>query len=183
MRGKSHVKSVYSIFHTAAGWVGILSSPAGIKRVTLPQKSEDEAREALGSGPVQAAPADGGLNDLIAQFRGYYSGRRVVITGSPDLSAATPFQRDVWQAARLIPYGETRSYRWVAEKIGKPGAARAVGQALGKNPCPVIVPCHRVLNNNGGLGGFSGGIEMKKQLLKLEGAPISRGKTGAAAKA
>jgi len=74
----------------------------------------------------------------------------------------------VWQATRLIPYGETRSYLWVAVQIGKPGAARAVGQALGRNPLPVIVPCHRVIAADGGLGGFTGGLEMKRRLLELE---------------
>jgi len=74
----------------------------------------------------------------------------------------------VWQATRLIPYGETRSYLWVAVQIGKPGAARAVGQALGRNPLPVIIPCHRVIASDGGLGGFTGGLVMKRRLLELE---------------
>jgi len=98
----------------------------------------------------------------------YFTGQRVDFPDRLDLSGATPFQRGVWQAARLIPYGETRSYAWVAGQIGKPKAARAVGQALGRNPLPLIVPCHRVLAADGGIGGFSGGVEMKKYLLAHE---------------
>ncbi len=85
-----------------------------------------------------------------------------------DLSTATPFQRQVWEKTRLIPYGETRSYSWVAEQIGKPGAARAVGQALGRNPLPIIIPCHRVVASDGKLCGFAGGLGMKRRLLSLE---------------
>jgi len=85
-----------------------------------------------------------------------------------DLSGATPFQRMVWEATRLIPYGETRSYAWVAGQVNKPGAARAVGQALGRNPLPIIIPCHRVIRGDGSLGGFSNGLEVKERLLHLE---------------
>ncbi len=102
------------------------------------------------------------------RLRAYFTGRKVEFPDTLDLSVATDFQREVWDATRLIPYGETRSYTWVAEQIKKPRAVRAVGQALGRNPLPVIVPCHRVLTSNGGLGGFSGGLEMKRFLLRLE---------------
>ena len=85
-----------------------------------------------------------------------------------DTAVGTVFQRSVWEAVSLIPYGETWSYAWVAWQIGRPKALRAVGQALGRNPRPVIVPCHRVVAGNGGLGGFSGGVEMKRYLLSLE---------------
>lgn len=85
-----------------------------------------------------------------------------------DLSRLTPFQRKVLEAVKTIPYGETRSYKWVAERIGKPKAARAIGQALKKNPYPIIIPCHRVIRSDGRLGGYSKGIRKKKRLLKKE---------------
>ena len=83
----------------------------------------------------------------------------------------TDFQRKVLNAIRDIPRGEVRSYGWVARKIGKPKAARAVGQALGANPVPVVVPCHRVVSSTG-LGGYGGGLHRKKELLSLEGVSV-----------
>jgi O-6-methylguanine DNA methyltransferase len=84
----------------------------------------------------------------------------------------TPFQQAVWKACMTIPEGETRSYGWIAERIGRPGAARAVGSALGKNPFAPAVPCHRVIKSDGSLGGFSapGGLKAKLKLLKKERA-------------
>jgi methylated-DNA-[protein]-cysteine S-methyltransferase len=158
----------YSIFHTSAGWIGIINSENGLKRVTLPQPTEEDARRELGRDVLQAKPSAGQLKSVIDLFRAYYSGKPVDFYEKLDFSGATPFQRSVWEATRQIPYGETRSYRWVAEMTGRAKAARAVGQALGKNPLLVVVPCHRVVESNGGMGGFGGGIEVKKQLLEME---------------
>ncbi len=80
----------------------------------------------------------------------------------------TRFQKAVWRATAGISYGETRSYAWVAKKIGNPRAVRAVGQALGANPVPIIIPCHRVIGSSGKLCGFADGLGMKKMLLELE---------------
>lgn len=84
----------------------------------------------------------------------------------------SPFQQAVWRACMSIPSGQTRSYKWIAEKIGKPGAVRAVGSALGKNPFAPVVPCHRVIKSDGTMGGFSapGGVKAKLKLLKKEKA-------------
>jgi O-6-methylguanine DNA methyltransferase len=112
------------------------------------------------------------LGKLIPQLQAYASGKPVRFTALLDLSAGTPFQRKVWRVLRTIPRGQTRSYAWVAGKIGKPRAARAVGSACGANPVPIVVPCHRVLASDGSLGGYSGGLHRKKRLLQLE-----RGKT------
>lgn len=81
----------------------------------------------------------------------------------------THFQCEVWNALFAIPWGETRTYGEIARALGRPGAARAVGAAAGRNPLPVIVPCHRLVAAGGGLGGFSGGLEVKRKLLGLEG--------------
>jgi O-6-methylguanine DNA methyltransferase len=84
----------------------------------------------------------------------------------------TPFQQAVWLACMSIPEGQTRSYKWIAERIGRPGAVRAVGTALGKNPFAPTVPCHRVISSDGTLGGFSapGGLKAKRKLLRKEHA-------------
>ena len=82
----------------------------------------------------------------------------------------TPFEIRVYRQVRTIPWGETRSYKWVARRLGSPNSARAVGQALRRNPFPLIVPCHRVVRKDGAIGGFSGGKRLKKRLLELEKA-------------
>ena len=105
---------------------------------------------------------------LRGELSAYFKGEPVVFSQKPDLRG-TRFQKEVWRELMKIPYGNVRSYKWLAAKIGKPNAARAVGNALGMNRIPVIVPCHRIIESSGGLGGFGGGIELKKRLLKLEG--------------
>lgn len=85
--------------------------------------------------------------------------------------AGTPFQKEVWNVLRQIPYGQTASYGEIAAQIGRPRAVRAVGQAIGRNPCLVAIPCHRVLGKDGSLTGFSAGMELKRRLLRLENIP------------
>jgi methylated-DNA-[protein]-cysteine S-methyltransferase len=160
----------YCIFSTAAGWVGALASEMGLSRVTLPRPSASEAEEQLGDSINQAVNSPELFQDLTKRLGAYYDGHRVDFPDKLDFSTATAFQREVWSATRLIPYGQTRSYTWVAGQIGRPKAVRAVGQALSRNPLPVIVPCHRVLAIDGTVGGFSGGLEMKRFLLHLEGS-------------
>ena len=86
----------------------------------------------------------------------------------PDLRQGTRFQQRVWEKLTSIPFGQTRNYQWLARAIGQPKAFRAAGNANGRNPIPVIVPCHRVIRKNGELGGFTGGIHLKQYLLDLE---------------
>jgi methylated-DNA-[protein]-cysteine S-methyltransferase len=150
------------------GWVGILASERGLVAMTLPQYSVEETEQLLGNRLNQATRSSNRFVGLVERFKLYFKGEKAIFPDELDLSEATLFQRNVWQATRLIPYGETRSYLWLAKQIGKPEAVRAVGQTLGRNPLPVIVPCHRVVASNGGLGGFTGGIEMKKRLINLE---------------
>lgn len=158
----------YIIFSTDIGWVGILSSVRGLLGTTLPQPSAQEAFQRLGNSVSYATRSPRLFDDLTERLKVYFSGHRTTFPDKLDLPRATHFQREVWETTRLIPYGETRSYAWVAKQIKKPRAVRAVGQALGKNPLPIIVPCHRVVASDGKLGGFGGGIEMKRHLLSLE---------------
>ena len=158
----------YYIFDTSAGWIGVLRSASGLREITLPCHSAQEARNALGHSVNLATTSPDSFDDLVERFHRYFRGDAVVFPGKLDLSGTTDFQRDVWEATRLIPFGETRSYTWISEQINKPRAMRAVGQALGRNPLPIIIPCHRILNLSGSLGGYSGGLEMKRYLLALE---------------
>jgi methylated-DNA-[protein]-cysteine S-methyltransferase len=113
------------------------------------------------------------LREPILQLKAFFAGtlRQFDLRLSPE---GTPFQREVWRSLQEVPYGATISYGGLAEKIGKPGAARAVGGAVGRNPLPIVIPCHRVIGRNGNLTGFGGGLEIKKRLLSLErGTPLA----------
>jgi methylated-DNA-[protein]-cysteine S-methyltransferase len=164
----------YTISNIDVGWVGMLGSSHGLLRTTLPQGSAQEAEKLLGGRVKEATWSDDFFADLLQCLRSYFGGHQVAFPDELDLSSATAFQREVWQLTRLIPYGETRSYTWVAEHLGKAGAMRAVGQALARNPMPIIVPCHRVVAKDGKLGGYSGGVKKKGYLLRLEASASSR---------
>lgn len=111
---------------------------------------------------------------LERELEAYFAGTLRAFEHPLDL-AGTDFQRRVWKALCEIPYGEVISYGQLAERLGKSGASRAVGSANGANPVPVLVPCHRVIAANGGLGGYSAGLDRKRQLLELEGALLPLG--------
>ena len=113
------------------------------------------------------------LQQVNTQLDEYFSGKRTQFTLPIAYPHGTPFQHSVWNALRDIPYGETRSYENIAVAIGNPKAVRAIGQANTRNPILLLVPCHRVINKNATIGGFGCGVEVKKQLLKLEGVTIS----------
>ncbi|MDP7524731.1 MAG: methylated-DNA--[protein]-cysteine S-methyltransferase [Dehalococcoidales bacterium] len=158
----------YVTFDTEMGWVGLLASARGLLAATLPQPTDQAAHYSLGSRANQAVRSPASLTDLTELLKDYFRGKQVTFPDRLDLAGNTPFERAVWRMTRAIPYAETRSYLWVATRINKPGAARAVGQALGRNPLAIIIPCHRVVATDGGLGGFGGGLEMKQSLLSLE---------------
>jgi methylated-DNA-[protein]-cysteine S-methyltransferase len=160
----------YIVFSIGKGWIAILGSIRGLVSITMPQSSAQEALNILGEVVNHASPSSERFKDLIQRLKDYFGGKKVSFPDKLDLSKATPFQRQVWQVTRLIPYGETRSYLWVAEQIDNPKAMQAVGQALARNPLPIIIPCHRVVKSNGKLGGFTGGVEMKRRLLNIEAA-------------
>ena len=158
----------YTISNIDVGWVGVLGSTQGLLRTTLPYSSAQQVKQLLGDRVKDASWSADFFDDLMQRLRSYFGGHRVTFPDELDLSQATAFQREVWEITRLIPYGETRSYTWVAEQLGKAGAVRAVGKALARNPLPIIIPCHRVVAKNGKLGGYSGGVEKKSYLLRLE---------------
>jgi len=164
---------------TAFGWVGIAASPQGLLALTLPQPTEEDA---LGPLLARWRLARVGQDARLARFkeklRRYFEGQEVTFDEPLDLSQATPFQRRVWRAVREIPRGETRSYGEIARLVGAPRAARAVGGALAANPLPIVIPCHRVISSDGGLGGFGGRVELKRRLLELEGAINKREEAG-----
>ncbi|HIY28633.1 MAG TPA: methylated-DNA--[protein]-cysteine S-methyltransferase [Firmicutes bacterium] len=140
-------------------------SPIG--PMTLVQEGEALARLDFDvpSQPEEATPL---LLEACRQLREYFAGERKAFA-LPLAPAGTEFQKKVWAALRDIPWGETRSYGDIARAIGKPTACRAVGMANGRNPLPIFIPCHRVIGTNGSITGYSGGLEKKRFLLRLEG--------------
>jgi len=124
----------------------------------------------LGAGEVAGptARARGWAAAAQEQLAEYLAGERSFFTVPLDLHALAPFQRAVLDATRRIPFGEVRPYAWVAARIGKARAVRAVGTALGTNPVPLLIPCHRVLRSDGNLGGYGFGLPLKSRLLDLE---------------
>ncbi len=105
---------------------------------------------------------------FIKELQSYFHGSNKHFKQKVKFLKGTAFEQKVWSALNDIPYGETRSYKWIAERIKKPSATRAVGQALSKNPIPIVVPCHRVIESDGSLGGYSSGTDRKRRLLDLE---------------
>jgi len=168
----------YRLFDTAIGPCGIAWSAHGVTRLQLPESDPVATEKRLRAGIHFAATWAGeaetpaAITQLIADLRRYLAGERVDFTAvALDLSDVGAFHRRVYHAARAVGWGETMTYGELAQRAGSPGAARAVGQALSQNPITVVIPCHRVLASDGGLGGFSahGGVVAKEQLLALEG--------------
>ncbi len=108
-------------------------------------------------------------NGLSSKMKAYFDGDLSIIDTLSSATAGTPFQREVWQALRSIPCGHVMHYGELAEQLGRPGAARAVGAANGSNPVSIVVPCHRVIGRNGTLTGYAGGVQRKEWLLRHEG--------------
>ncbi|MEE1793340.1 methylated-DNA--[protein]-cysteine S-methyltransferase [Streptomyces sp. BE308] len=133
------------------------------------EKALGQLRTRLGAEPVQS-PGSARLAEPIRQLAAYFTGGLKEFTLPLDWSLTSGFHREVLrELASGVPYGTVVGYGDLAARVGQPGAAQAVGAAMGSNPLPVVVPCHRVVESDGGLGGFGGGLETKRQLLALEG--------------
>ena len=144
----------------------IIDTPVGHIRITTTSSGLAELHF-LGSGAsAPSAPMTGAIADQLAA---YFAGTLREFTLPVDLAAASDFTRRVLEATARIPYGETRTYGEIAAAIGMPGATQAVGNALGANPVPIVVPCHRVVRADGSMGWFTGGAHIKRALLDLEG--------------
>lgn len=121
------------------------------------------------SDDVKYAPVK--LRPEVRQIKEYFSGKRKTFNMKLSLSG-TDFQKKVWNAIAKVAFGKTESYDWLSKKINNPGALRAVGSACGRNPVPVVIPCHRIISKDGGIGGFGGGLPLKRKLLKIEKVEI-----------
>jgi methylated-DNA-[protein]-cysteine S-methyltransferase len=155
-------------YRTIDSPIGLLTL-AGRDKVLTNLRMVDQTYEPKRTGWSENPMA---FNDAVDQLEAYFAGTLIDFTLEIDLQG-TEFQRRVWQALLTIPFGETRSYGEIAELIGAPGAARAVGLANGHNPIAIIVPCHRVIGASGSLTGYGGGLDRKRSLLALETSQTS----------
>jgi len=157
------------MFRVKGGWCAAAWTRKGLCALTLPTRKRAEAFRKLSSltDPGNPGTSSKPPSDIVMAVR-------LALSGKPfrppktDLSALTEFQRRILRATATIPLGQTRSYAWTAGKAGSPLGCRAAGQALHANPIPLLIPCHRVVESGGGIGGFGGGLRWKRFLLRLE---------------
>ena len=157
-------------FESPFGRTFLAATPKGVLRlrwgVDDPEAAAGELTEAFPLWGVKRAPER--LEAPVRQIQDYFAGERRAFELSTDLTGLTAFQESVLEATAEIPFGRTIAYGELAERIGRPDASRAVGSALGRNPVPIVIPCHRVVRSDGGLGGYTSGTGYKEQLLDLE---------------
>lgn len=173
MPGHDSASSVYSgVLHDApAGAIAVWVTRNGVRRIggVSPEMIEDGDWDASGHPTLNAA---------VLQLGEYFDRKRQHFDLPLDFSGATNFQGRIFERLMAIPYGRIVSYGDIADELGDPGAARAVGQAVGANPLPIVVPCHRVVRSDGRLGGYSGGLRRKVALLAIEGINVDGYESG-----
>lgn len=135
----------------------------------LGQRHFPDLQVPFAAAVTDARPSHPVLAQACSQLTEYFSGQRQTFTLDLDMSAGTPFQQQVWHALMSIAWGQTSHYGALAQQLGRPQAARAIGMAVGRNPLSIIVPCHRVLGADGSLTGYAGGLDRKQDLLQREG--------------
>ena len=156
---------------TEQGPVWVLATEGGVREVRLGAAGRPSGR-ALRAAGLRLVRRPRWTEPVCRELTRYFSGAPVAFDAPLDLGAGTPFERRVWEVTRRVPYGAVVSYGWIAARTGSPRAARAVGNALGQNPIPILIPCHRVILGSSGIGGFSGGLTWKRFLLELERGQI-----------
>ena len=154
----------YDLFRTPWGWVGVAFTPRGLRRLVLPRPDRAAVAGELGILPGDVLTP---WESLRSRLRSFFKGRGGCPNVPVDLAGAAGFTRRVLNAARAIPPGTTITYGELARRAGSPRACRAAGQAMARNPIPLVIPCHRVVAA-GGPGGYAGGLAMKARLLALE---------------
>ena len=164
----------FVVYESSIGYIIIVISNGKVISLDVGGGGMYEARKMVSSLYPDATESIAPFKTIRTLLDRYLQGREVDFDIEVDISRLGSFTQKVLNELRKIPYGETRTYGWLARKAGKPGAARAVGQALKRNPIPIIIPCHRVIRDDGTIGGFSMGINIKERLLALEGAKVRK---------
>ena len=160
----------YGTYESPLGGLTVMVTPRGLVRLSYPGEGlEAQLQELADRVSPRILEAPERTDDVRRQLDGYFTGRRRAFDVPIDWRLVRGFAGDVLRATARIPFGGVSSYREIAAAAGSPNAYRAAGNALGSNPVPIVVPCHRVLHAGGGLGGYTGGLERKRYLLELEG--------------
>jgi methylated-DNA-[protein]-cysteine S-methyltransferase len=155
---------IHHYYSQAVGWMELRVGDKGVRSISFISKLSVQ----------QSSENDLLMARVIKQLDDYFAGTSKRFSIPLDPCGGTPFQRKVWEQLQQIPYGQTRSYRDVAEAVGNPAGARAVGHANKRNCIAIVIPCHRVISSDGGIGGYDSGLHIKKALLELEGVKLSR---------
>ena len=162
-------KIFYTFLNSFVGKIGIASSSSGIVCVDIGAKENnflEMLKRQFQSSPIKSENRN---SQTIDELNAYFKGKLKVFNSKLDIRG-TSFQLNVWNNTRKIPYGEMRSYKFIASEIAEATHSRAVGNAISKNPIPIFIPCHRVINSDGNLGRYGPGENIKRRLLELEGA-------------
>jgi methylated-DNA-[protein]-cysteine S-methyltransferase len=146
----------YDIFDSPLGLLYLTFSGESLTGISFRKPADISFKK--GSAP----------ENFIRELSSYFEGTNTKFSQEIRFLTGTDFERKVWSVLNEIPYGETKTYKWVAQRAGKPSAVRAVGRALSKNPVPIAIPCHRVIESDGSIGGYSSGVNIKKRLLEME---------------
>ena len=157
----------YTSFNSPIGKIHLAATEKGLCEVGISEREKRFVKSLQKTYKIKPVKDDAAFKELVKLLKRYFNGERIKIDIPFDFQG-TDFEKKVWKALLKIPYGKTKTYGEIAREIGLPNGARAVGNACGKNPIPIIIPCHRVVASNGGLGGYTGGIGIKKKLLKIE---------------
>jgi len=167
------MKIYYNTFKSPVGEILVTRTEKGLNFVSFPKSTWEKFLSALSKDKnISLLKDEKKFSALKKDLKMYFSGKKANFKEKLDLKGGTAFQKRVWEAMLRIPFGQTRSYGWLAQQVGGKNKARAVGTACGANPIPIIVPCHRVIREDGSLGGYGGGLGMKRKLLEIEGVKI-----------
>jgi methylated-DNA-[protein]-cysteine S-methyltransferase len=163
------MKLYYAVLESKIGRILVTRTDKGLNNLLFHQPTWGKFFEELKKKKnIELVRDENKFSKLKKELNQYLSGKKAGFTEKLDLSSGTLFQQKVWKKMLEVPFGKTISYKKLAAMVGSPKKARAVGNACATNPVSIIVPCHRTIKSDGGLGGYGGGIELKKRLLKLE---------------
>ena len=169
---------IKTLFETPYGWMGLERNRSGLTHSTIPYPDKRDCEKEISKWPSTSKAPEDIFSEYKKLLNQYFSGNHIDLSDIPlDYSGSTLFFQDAWRACLLIPFGETRSYKWIAGKALRPNAYRAAGRAMSNNKLPIVVPCHRVIGSNGKLTGYKGTnrkLDLKAQLLQLESDTVAK---------